>query len=599
MQAHGVEDPALRADLLSAYRELGAYPDAAPTLEALRGRGLATAILSNGTPEMLAAAVEAGGLGQLLDDVLSVHPLRRYKPDARVYALATERFACQPHEIAFVSSNAWDAYGAARFGFRVFWVNRSAGPIGVLARRAGGGRAARPRRPAAAARARDAGRPPRRRDRPARRGRGGRPRRPADAIANDFFRARRYIGGGDRRAISDRVWGVLRRRLRLGWWLDQVGARPTPRMLVAADLLLAEALDLSAVLRAFPGGQYAPEPLTAPEERLLRAVATRRGGGRGLDHRNMPEAVRLELPDWALPGFRARFGPRLAEEAAAMAMPAPLDLRANLLKTTRESARTALAAEGIETEPTPFSPWGLRVPDRRPVTATGAFRDGLVEVQDEGSQLVVLLTGARAGMRVADYCAGAGGKTLALAAAMGNRGRITACDVSATRLEGAVRRLRRAGVDNAERHLLEPGDRWAKRRAGAFDRVLVDAPCTGTGTWRRNPRRAHSAPAPRTSANSCPSRPRSSTPPPGWCGPAAGASSTRPVPCCPPRTRSRSAPSSRRHPDFSLLPPSVAWAEAGVSAPPPPPEEGEFLLTSPARHGTDGFFAAILQRGTS
>jgi 2-haloacid dehalogenase len=129
MQAHGIEDPALRANLLSAYRELGAYPDAAPTLTTLRGAGLATAVLSNGTPEMLATAVEAGALGPLLDAVLSVHPLRRYKPDPRVYALATERFGCQPHEVAFVSSNAWDAYGAARFGFRVFWVNRSAGPI--------------------------------------------------------------------------------------------------------------------------------------------------------------------------------------------------------------------------------------------------------------------------------------------------------------------------------------------------------------------------------------------------------------------------------------------------------------------------------------
>lgn len=129
MQVHGVSDPALRADLLSAYRALDAYPDAAPTLSALREQGLGTAILSNGTPEMLASAVEAGGLGPLLDDVLSVHPLRRYKPDARVYALVTERFACQPHEVAFVSSNAWDAYGAARFGFRVFWANRSSGPV--------------------------------------------------------------------------------------------------------------------------------------------------------------------------------------------------------------------------------------------------------------------------------------------------------------------------------------------------------------------------------------------------------------------------------------------------------------------------------------
>lgn len=129
MQAHGVQDAALRADLLSAYRELGAYADAGPALAALRDAGLGTAILSNGTPEMLASAVAAGALGPLLDAVLSVHPLRRYKPDPRVYALATERFACQPHEIAFVSSNAWDAYGAARFGFRVFWVNRNAGPI--------------------------------------------------------------------------------------------------------------------------------------------------------------------------------------------------------------------------------------------------------------------------------------------------------------------------------------------------------------------------------------------------------------------------------------------------------------------------------------
>ncbi|WP_431270732.1 haloacid dehalogenase type II [Dankookia sp. P2] len=128
LAVHGVADPALRADLLAAYRELDAYPEAAPMLSRLRARGIPTAILSNGSPEMLAASVAAGGLGPLLDDVLSVHPLRCFKPDARVYALATARFACQPHEVAFVSSNPWDAYGAQRFGFRVFWVNRSGGP---------------------------------------------------------------------------------------------------------------------------------------------------------------------------------------------------------------------------------------------------------------------------------------------------------------------------------------------------------------------------------------------------------------------------------------------------------------------------------------
>lgn len=128
MAVHGVADPALRAALLGAYRRLDAYPDAAPTLAALRARGIATAILSNGSPEMLADAVEAGGLAPLLDAVLSVHPLRRYKPAPAIYALATERFACQPHQVAFVSSNAWDAFGAGRFGFRVFWVNRGAAP---------------------------------------------------------------------------------------------------------------------------------------------------------------------------------------------------------------------------------------------------------------------------------------------------------------------------------------------------------------------------------------------------------------------------------------------------------------------------------------
>jgi 2-haloacid dehalogenase len=128
MAAHGVSDAALRADLLAAYRTLEAYGDAASALRALRAQGIATAILSNGSPEMLDAAVAAGGLASLLDAVLSVHPLRRYKPDARVYALVTERFGCQAGGVAFVSSNAWDAYGAARFGFRVFWVNRAGAP---------------------------------------------------------------------------------------------------------------------------------------------------------------------------------------------------------------------------------------------------------------------------------------------------------------------------------------------------------------------------------------------------------------------------------------------------------------------------------------
>eukprot|EP01037_Dinobryon_pediforme_P010963 gene10964-11044_t len=171
----------------------------------------------------------------------------------------------------------------------------------------------------------------------------------------------------------------------------------------------------------------------------------------------------------------------------AMDKPATLDLRVNLLRGTREEAIAQLASESIEAKPTPISPWGLRIEGRRPVSTGPTFQSGLVEIQDEGSQLVAAMVGAKPEMRVVDWCAGAGGKTLALAMTMDNRGHIAACDVSEHRLDGAVRRLRRAGVHNVERHLVEPGDKWAKRRAGTFDRVLVDAPCTGTGTWRRNP----------------------------------------------------------------------------------------------------------------
>ena len=301
-------------------------------------------------------------------------------------------------------------------------------------------------------------------------------RRPADAVANEFFRQRRYIGSGDRRAVSDRAWRVIRSRRRLHWW----GA-VTPRSLVAASLLL-EGWAFAALVRTFSGGQFAPSSLSPAEQAVLRRMESH-----SLDHPDMPPAVRLEVPDWLLPHLSARFGDALAVEMAALGEPAPLDLRVNLLKGTREDARAALAAEGVAAAPTPLSPWGLRVAGRVPVTSGAAFRSGLVEIQDEGSQLVALLADARPGMRVADFCAGAGGKTLALAMTMENRGHIAACDVSAPRLDAAVRRLRRAGVHNVERHLTVAGDKWRKRHAATFDRVLVDAPCTGTGTWRRNP----------------------------------------------------------------------------------------------------------------
>ncbi len=408
-------------------------------------------------------------------------------------------------------------------------------------------------------------------------------RRPADATANEFFRTRRFIGSGDRRGVSDRVWRVLRSRRRLSWWLDRAGTAPTARMLVAASLLL-EGWTAAGVQQSYSGGQYGPAPML-PQE----AAAAAQIEGHTLEHPAMPDAVRFELPDWLLPHVAARFGDALGPELAAMEHPAPLDLRVNLLRSTRPAAMAALAAEGIIAEPTPWSAWGLRVAGRRPVTSGAAFQTGLVEIQDEGSQLVAALVGAQPGMRVADWCAGAGGKTLALAMTMENRGQLLACDVHDRRLEAAVRRLRRAGVHNVERHLLVPGDKWAKRRAGTFDRVLVDAPCTGTGTWRRNPD-ARSRLLPADLNELLPKQ-------------AAilddAARLVRPggrlvFATCSLLLEENEAQVDAfltRHPEFAAVELGRAWP-AGW----PAPALGTALSLTPRSHGTDGFFAVALER---
>jgi len=413
------------------------------------------------------------------------------------------------------------------------------------------------------------------------------PRRPADAISADFFRARRYIGGSDRRAVSDLAWGVLRQRLRLEWWIAETGARLTPRLLVLAYLLLAEKRKVVEVARVFEGGRFSAGPLDAGEMGIADKLV-----GKPLTGKEMAEPARLNLPEWAMPGLAARFGERLDEEALAMEATAPLDLRVNLLKTTREAAQAALRQEGLPSETTPHSPWGLRMPGRTPITGTAAYKAGLIEVQDEGSQLIAALVGARPGMRVADYCAGAAGKTLAMAATMNNQGRITACDVSVPRLEGATKRLRRAGVHNAETHLLEAGDRWVKRRAGQFDRVLVDAPCTGTGTWRRNPD-ARSRTGPEDLAELIVKQGEILVTSAHLVRPG-GRLAYATCSLLPEEDELQVERFLQAHPEFQAIPLSVAWAEAGLGA--VPPTDAPHMLLSPAAHGTDGFFCAVLER---
>src|SRR5262245_26663670 len=310
------------------------------------------------------------------------------------------------------------------------------------------------------------------------------PDRPADLCANGFFRARRFIGGGDRRAVSERVWGILRRWAQLYWWLDRAGHPDrSARAIVAADLLLGARQSLGDLETLFDGGRYRPAPLDEGERRSLRQLE-----GHSLDHPEQPDWVRLNVQEWLVPHLEEAYGAAWGREIAALDTPPPVDLRVNRLKGTVAEARAALMREGIETEPMRYAADGLRLKRRLSVVAGESFKSGLIEIQDEGSQLVAALVGARPGMQVADYCAGAGGKTLAIAAGMNNKGRVVALDVLEGRLDRSAQRLRRAGAHNVERRPIDADNRrWLKRQAGAFDRVLVDAPCTGTGTWRRNP----------------------------------------------------------------------------------------------------------------
>ena len=411
----------------------------------------------------------------------------------------------------------------------------------------------------------------------------GAPRKPADAVANAFFRERRYIGSGDRRAVSDRAWGVIRARRRLSWWVERCRGHVSPRMLVAASLM-HDGWTVDGLLQSFTAGRFAPEKLSVDERKTLTSMT-----GCPLLHPDMPIAVRIEAPDWVVPHLAARFGDQLEAEMTAMDTPAPVDLRVNLLKATRDEALAAMAEAGLPAEPTPYSPWGLRVSNRQPVVGLKPFQDGLVEIQDEGSQLIALMVGAAPEMRVADWCAGAGGKTLALAMTMANRGHIVASDVSTIRLDAAVKRLRRAGVHNVERHVPEAGDKWIKRRAATFDRVLVDAPCTGTGTWRRNPDAR-----PRLTERDLTELVAKQAMILDQASKLVRKGGRVVYATCSVLLEENEAQVQSflsTHPDFAVVPVAQAWP-----LPTPAPCDGDFLSLTPLRHGTDGFFAAVIER---
>ncbi|HKY93780.1 MAG TPA: RsmB/NOP family class I SAM-dependent RNA methyltransferase, partial [Kiloniellales bacterium] len=363
-----------------------------------------------------------------------------------------------------------------------------------------------------------------------------------------------------------------------------LGDGKAERSLAVAERVIVGKESSGALAQLCSGQRFGPSPLSPRERRGLEKLE-----GAPLQHREQPDWVRSECPQWLWP----RFGPDAAARLAALAEPAPLDLRVNALKATRPEAIKALVAEGLHPQPTPLSPLGLRLDDRPNVAATAAFRDGLVERQDEGSQLAALLVDARPAQRVVDFCAGAGGKTLALAAAMQNRGSLFACDVEDWRLERAGERLRRAGAHNVTRKALATHrDPWVKRHKGAFDRVLVDAPCSGTGAWRRNPdARWRTAPEDLARVVALQREILDSA-----CRLLKPGGRLVYVTCSllPEENDAQAEAFLAGHGDFRLLPLRQLWPQ--LLEAPPPAGLGDTLTLSPETDGTDGFFVAVLER---
>lgn len=293
-------------------------------------------------------------------------------------------------------------------------------------------------------------------------------RAPADVILAGHFRRHRQMGSRDRALVGDLFYEVLRHRRLLDWR----GGRPDNLARTLCALAKRGWLD-PGLARKFGGST--PKPcLTPPTKDEFEAL--------------VPE-VRYSLPDWLARAWIARFGDEEARAlAAAMNRQAPVDLRANALRLDRERLREILALDGIEAELTPHAPDGLRLAGRQALAKLKAFKDGLFEVQDEGSQIVGLASGVQPGMQVLDLCAGAGGKSLQMAAMMQGRGEIVACDVSARRLQNLSPRARRAGADNIRPMTIrDEQDPVLGRFRERFDVILVDAPCSGLGTLRRSP----------------------------------------------------------------------------------------------------------------
>ena len=416
-------------------------------------------------------------------------------------------------------------------------------------------------------------------------------RRPLADALKDWGLSHRFAGSGDRTAIGSLAFDALRRKRSNAFLMDDASSRAA----VLATYAVTWAQGIPALETAL-ADPHAPKPLTKAERDRLAADPET-----GLA--DAPDAVRADLPDWLVPTLAALWGERLVEEGRALAERAPLDLRVNRLKGSRAEALAALAALGpVET---PLSPLGLRLPLLAPtaksphVPSEAAYQDGRIEIQDEGSQLAALVAGARGGERLLDLCAGGGGKSLALAAEMGNEGAIFAYEVDKRRFGDFRDRAARAGASIVELRPPLAGSDVLTDLEGSIDGVFVDAPCTGTGTWRRRPDAKW-----RLRPNALAARMKDQD-----AVLDEAARFVRPggrivyVTCSilAEENEDRVAAFLARHDGFRLADPlaRLDGATAAKLAPFAAPRAGigACLRLTPATSDTDGFFAAVLERG--
>jgi len=396
-------------------------------------------------------------------------------------------------------------------------------------------------------------------------------REPADGVLNRYFREHRNLGQRDRALVADTVYAALRRR-RL---LESVTPTASPREIALAALVKLQGIGLGQIEAALAPGEK--EWLTS-----LKA----------LDLDSLAYEVRVDLPDWVIERLRPLLGDEaLLALARGLQEPAPLDLRVNAMKAPREAVLDRLDYDKIPAEPTRYSPMGVRLRGKPALNKHPMFLDGAVEVQDEGSQLLGMLVQPKRGEMVVDFCAGAGGKTLQMGAAMGSTGRLYAFDVSERRLDNLGPRLKRSGLSNVfPQRIAGENDAKVKRLRGKIDRVLVDAPCTGLGTLRRNPDlKARQTPEGLAELNAKQQAILESA-----------ATLVKPGGRLVYGTCSLLAEENEKiveaflaaHPDFHLVPASGVLEKQGVRV----PMEGPYLRLYPHVHGTDGFFAAVMDR---